>query len=53
MIGTEPEHLPYLLSPFLEEPQKVLEQLQPLLAMHDRNLRMRLRASIDVGPLLR
>ncbi len=51
VMGAEPEHLPYLISPFLEELQRVLEQVQPLLAAHDRNLRMRLRASIDVGPL--
>ncbi|WP_444960362.1 hypothetical protein [Nocardiopsis sp. M1B1] len=51
VMGAEPEHLPYLISPFLEELQRVLEQIQPLLAAHDRNLRMRLRASIDVGPL--
>jgi hypothetical protein len=51
VMGAEPEHLPYLISPFLEELQRVLEQVQPVLAMYDRNLRMRLRASIDVGPL--
>lgn len=51
VMGAEPEYLPYLISPFLEELQKVLEEAQPFLAAHDRNLRMRLRASIDVGPL--
>ncbi len=51
VMGAEPEHLPYLISPFLEELQKVLERAQPYLAALDRNLRMRLRASIDVGPL--
>ncbi|QUX31163.1 hypothetical protein KGD83_12100 [Nocardiopsis akebiae] len=51
VMGAEPEHLPYLISPFLEELQKELERTQPYLAALDRNLRMRLRASIDVGPL--
>lgn len=51
VMGAEPEHLPYLISPFLEELQKALERTQPYLAALDRNLRMRLRASIDVGPL--
>ncbi|MFV2196940.1 hypothetical protein [Nocardiopsis sp. LOL_012] len=51
VMGAEPEHLPYLISPFLEELQKALERAQPHLAVLDRNLRMRLRASIDVGPL--
>jgi hypothetical protein len=51
VMGAEPEHLPYLISPFLEELQRALERIQPYLAALDRNLRMRLRASIDVGPL--
>ncbi|MCY9783134.1 hypothetical protein KIK06_04420 [Nocardiopsis sp. EMB25] len=51
VLGADPEHLPFLLSPFLETLQTVLEEVQPQLAVFDRELRMRLRASIDVGPL--
>lgn len=51
VFGTEPDHLPFLISPFLENLQKELEGVQPILATLDRELRMRLRVSIDVGPL--
>ncbi|MEU3018288.1 MULTISPECIES: hypothetical protein [unclassified Nocardiopsis] len=51
VFGTEPEHLPYLVSPFLDNLQEKLEEIQPHLAHLDRGLRMRLRVSIDVGPL--
>lgn len=51
VFGTDPEHLPFLISPFLENLQKELEGVQPILATLDRELRMRLRVSIDVGPL--
>ncbi|WP_017586985.1 hypothetical protein [Nocardiopsis ganjiahuensis] len=51
VFGTEPEYLPFLISPFLENLQKELEEIQPILANLDRELRMRLRVSVDVGPL--
>ncbi|MFD6095186.1 hypothetical protein ACFVWN_08785 [Nocardiopsis flavescens] len=51
VLGTEPHHLPFLISPLLANLQEVLEEVQPNLAVRDRNLRMRLRLSIDVGPL--
>lgn len=51
VFGTDPEHLPFLVSPFLDNLQKELEDVQPLLANLDRELRMRLRVSVDVGPL--
>lgn len=51
VFGTDPEHLPFLISPFLGNLQNSLEHIQPVLAALDRDLRMRLRVSIDVGPL--
>ncbi len=51
VFGTDPEHLPFLISPFLENLQKQLEAIQPTLAALDRELRMRFRVSIDVGSL--
>ncbi|WP_049567073.1 hypothetical protein [Nocardiopsis sp. SBT366] len=51
VFGTDPKHLPFLISPLLENLQKELESIQPLLANLDRELRMRIRVSIDVGPL--
>lgn len=51
VFGTDPVHLPFLISPFLENLQRVLQEVQPGLAVRDRSLRMRLRVSIDVGPL--
>lgn len=51
VIGFRPEHLPFLVHPFLGHLQEALEDLQPGLAAHERELRLRLRVSIDVGPL--
>ncbi|GAA3749509.1 hypothetical protein HDA32_001120 [Spinactinospora alkalitolerans] len=51
VIGMEPEYLPYLIHPFLDRLEDELRLLQPRLAFHDRELRLRLRAGIDVGPL--
>ncbi|GAA1776733.1 hypothetical protein [Streptomonospora arabica] len=51
VIGVEPENLPFLIHPLLGHLQEALEDAQPGLATHDRELRLRLRASIDVGPL--
>lgn len=51
VIGVEPQYLPFLVYPLLNHLQETLEDAQPGLAAHDRELRLRLRASIDVGPL--
>ncbi|WP_017558272.1 hypothetical protein [Nocardiopsis baichengensis] len=51
LMGVSPENLPLLVDPFLGELQGVLGELQPGLAFEDRGLRLRLRASIGVGPL--
>lgn len=51
VIGMEPEYLPHLVHPLLGQLQDVLHELNPRLAFENRELRLRLRASIDVGPL--
>ncbi|RCV58152.1 hypothetical protein [Marinitenerispora sediminis] len=51
VIGAEPRNLPFLIHPLLGCLQETLEDARSQLAAHDRNLRLRLRASIDVGPL--
>ncbi|TDQ43922.1 hypothetical protein [Actinorugispora endophytica] len=51
VIGVLPENLPFLIHPVLENLQRTLNDVQPQLAARDRDLRLRLRASIDVGPL--
>ncbi|GAB3472713.1 hypothetical protein [Nocardiopsis coralliicola] len=51
VMGTPPENLPYLVDPFLTELDAVLREKDPEFARHSRSLRLRLRASIDVGPL--
>lgn len=51
VAGVEPENLPFLVHPLLGHLQEALEDTQPGLASHERELRLRLRVSIDVGPL--
>ncbi|GAA1467166.1 hypothetical protein NE857_13310 [Nocardiopsis exhalans] len=51
VFGTAPENLPFLISPFLGKLQERLAENHPRLAALDRTLRMRLRVSIDIGPL--
>lgn len=51
VLGAEPRHLPALIHPFLDTLHNELRALQPQLAAIDRNLRLRLRVSLDVGPL--
>ncbi|GAA3753695.1 hypothetical protein [Salinactinospora qingdaonensis] len=51
VIGVAPEYLPFLVHPLLGYLQEVLEEAQPALASQDRQLRLRLRASIELGPL--
>lgn len=50
-IGLETTWLPRVLHPWLDELQQVLERRDRELRRIDRNLRMRLRVSIHVGPL--
>jgi hypothetical protein len=51
VVGFKPENLPFLVHPLLGHLQETLEDAQPNLASHQRDLRLRLRVSIDVGPL--
>ncbi len=51
LVGVDPRYLSYLIDPLLDNLQVTLQEVQPRLAYHDRELRLRLRASIDVGPL--
>ncbi|GAB3210411.1 hypothetical protein ACQEU5_14260 [Marinactinospora thermotolerans] len=51
VFGAEPEKMPFLVHPFLHHLQEALEDVQPDLAAHDRELRLRLRVSVHVGPL--
>ncbi|WP_017626581.1 hypothetical protein [Nocardiopsis chromatogenes] len=51
VLGTDPVHLPRLIDPFLDTLQEVLEEKRPWLAAVDRDLRLRMRVSLGVGPL--
>jgi hypothetical protein len=51
VLGTPSEYLPYLIHPFLDHLQDVLGGESPGLAALSRDMRLRLRVSIDVGPL--
>ncbi|MDA2807077.1 hypothetical protein [Nocardiopsis suaedae] len=51
VLGTDPAHLPRLIDPFLDTLQEVLEEKRPWLAAVDRDLRLRMRVSLGVGPL--
>lgn len=51
VLGTDPGHLPRLIDPFLDTLQRVLDEKRPWLAAVDRELRMRMRVSLGVGPL--
>lgn len=51
VIGVAPENLPLLVHPLLGELHNALQDTQPRLAAYHRELRLRLRVSIDVGPL--
>ncbi|GAA1785508.1 hypothetical protein [Streptomonospora arabica] len=50
-LGIAPEYLPLLIHPFFAYLQDTLEQMQGPLAARDRDLRLRLRAAVEVGPL--
>ncbi|MEU8394076.1 hypothetical protein AB0C28_02720 [Nonomuraea sp. NPDC048892] len=51
VFGTAPEHLPFLIYPFLDSLQATLADSAPALRSSDRTLNMRLRASINLGPV--
>ncbi|MGW9552944.1 hypothetical protein ACWGSK_00455 [Nocardiopsis sp. NPDC055551] len=51
VVGVPIEHLPALIHPLLGRVQEVLAEAQPTLTQVDRNLRLRMRLSIGLGPL--
>ncbi|MEV0594861.1 hypothetical protein [Nonomuraea cavernae] len=51
VFGVRPEHVPFLVHPLLDELQQVLQEEDARLRSIDRKLRMRLRASIHLGPV--
>ncbi|MGW0811348.1 hypothetical protein [Nonomuraea sp. NPDC002799] len=51
IFGTDPAWLPLLVSPLLANLQTVLEEVDHRLAARDRDLRLRLRAALHVGPV--
>ncbi|MEU3169291.1 hypothetical protein [Streptosporangium sp. NPDC006930] len=52
VFGTDPKWLPLLISPLMGSLQIVLEEVDHELAARDRDLRLRLRAALHVGPVL-
>jgi hypothetical protein len=51
LFGTGPQHLPFLVHPLLGNLQEVLDEHDQQLRSIDRNLRLRLRVSLHVGPV--
>ncbi|MFL1441332.1 MULTISPECIES: hypothetical protein [unclassified Nocardiopsis] len=51
VVGVHSEYLPLLVHPLMDELQGVLVDAQPHLAFEDRDLRLRLRAAVGLGPL--
>jgi len=51
IFGTDPASLPFLIWPLLGNLQTVLEEVDHQLAARDRDLRLRLRAALHVGPV--
>ncbi len=51
VFGTQPENVPFLIHPLLDRLQDVLEEQDHVLRARDRGLRLRLRASIHIGPV--
>lgn len=51
IVGVPPTKLPWLIDPFIDNLQRVLEETDQELRAIDRALRMRMRLSIHVGPL--
>lgn len=51
LLGTHVRNLPFLIDPFPDRLQEVLQHHDRDLAVHDRDLRLRLRVSVHVGPV--
>jgi hypothetical protein len=51
LLGVLPEVLPFLIHPFLDSLHEVLHETDESLRAKDRRLRLRLRVSINVGPV--
>lgn len=51
LLGVLPEALPFLVHPFLDALHEVLHEIDESLRAKDRKLRLRLRVSINVGPV--
>jgi hypothetical protein len=51
LLGVLPEALPFLIHPFLDSLHEVLYETDESLRAKDRSLRLRLRVSINVGPV--
>jgi hypothetical protein len=51
VFGTSPEYLPFLVDPLLDQLQATLERRNVDLAERNRELRLRLRVSLHVGPV--
>jgi hypothetical protein len=51
VFGTFPEALPYLCHPLLDSLQEVLAEKDDSLRTIDRSMRLRLRVSVNVGPV--
>jgi hypothetical protein len=51
LLGVLPEVLPFLIHPFLDSLHEALHEMDESLRAKDRSLRLRLRVSINVGPV--
>lgn len=51
VFGTLPEYLPFLVDPLFDQLQLILEEQSQHLAARHRDLRLRLRVSVHVGPV--
>ncbi len=51
VFGVPEQHAPFLLDPLLDQLQEVLEEHDQRLRSQDRNLRLRLRVAIHIGPV--
>lgn len=51
VMGLMPRHLPFVIHPFFDALQEVLEEQDEKLRAQGRDLRLRLRVSLNVGPV--
>jgi hypothetical protein len=51
VFGVWPEDLPFVIHPLLDTLQEVLEEHDRILRVRSRDLRLRLRVSINIGPV--